>query len=232
MGKWMWALLAVAAVGIILLRPGKGTGQAPETTENLAKLALRETIDDGISLPWSEENLHIEIQELVAYEGPYLEDGSYEPVSDAAAVMLRNSGSRGISFCMVAVEQGSRTLYFAVTWLPAGERVLVLEHDRQVYAREPITACRILMIRWEEFDSAPLQVAPVGEKELEVTNLSGQVLEKACLRYKLYYNGGDYYLGGFSFCTYLPTLQPGESCRVIPDNYSADTVQIVAKLKK
>ncbi|MBE6975707.1 MAG: hypothetical protein E7439_00710 [Ruminococcaceae bacterium] len=188
--------------------------------------------DKKVSLPWRQEDLGVEIEELVAYEGPFLEDGSYEPVSDAAAIMLRNTGSRGISFCMVAVEMESRTLYFAVTWLPAGERALVLEHDGQVYTREAIAECRVVGIRWEEFESAPLQVTQLGEKELTVTNQSGQTLENSCLRHKLYVSQGDYYLGGFSFCTYLPILQPGESCRIRPENYGAETAKIVAKLKK
>ena len=171
-------------------------------------------------------------QKLTEYEGPYREDGSDEPVSGVAALMLYNTGSRDISSAMVTVKQGHQVLHFYVTWLPAGQKVLVLEYDRQMYLDAPVTDCASSGVRWEPFypEDSMIWITEEGELALTVVNCSAEAARHVRLRYKTYIEDGDFYLGGFTYSVYVGDLASGECRTVYPGHYARDTSGLVAVL--
>lgn len=234
MGNKLWVVLVVA-VGIALTVPN---GRPKESLASFAPGAVQTAPTVQVPEPLKQSALPCILdsgliaEELIAYEGPYVEDGTDEPVSDIAALMLYNSGSRDISSCMVAVTQGDRMLHFFVTWLPAGERALVLECDRAKYAKDPVTACRSEGVRWESFYPAggSVQVAENGRVTLTVKNSSAQTVAGIRLRYKIYVEDGGFYLGGISYSAYVGDLASGESQTVDPTHYAAGAAKVVAVL--
>ena len=236
MGRVLWVLLIVAAgIGMTM---GTSRGEEVQTLAELipastevTQQVFSETVQPK-TFPCVLEEGVLVAEELMEYEGPYLEDGSGEPVSGIAALMLHNTGTRGISSCAIAVQQGKRTLYFCATWIPAGARVLVLSCDRSLYTRDPITDCRSIALRWEDFYSAgpAVQVTDNADGTLTVTNGSYRELRQLCLRWKPYYADGDFYLGGITRSIYIGTLEPGGATVIPREHYSADLSKVVAIL--
>ena len=149
--------------------------------------------------------------EMRAYDGPFLEDGSHDPVVGVAALMVKNVGERDISSAMITVEQGGRRLHFFLTWLPAGEQVLVLEWERAAYMPGQVTACVETGVRWETFWTDGIRVETTDGEWL-VTNAGGVGARNVRLRYKWYVDG--YYLGGITYCAPVGDLASGESQEV------------------
>lgn len=184
-----------------------------------------------ISLPYMPESWGLVVEELVCYDGAYIEDGTHAQVENVAGVILNNAGERGISFVVLAVEQGSRTIYFTATWLPPGQRVMVLAMERAAFDPQPITGCRVLGIRWDDFESAPVAVQVHPDAGLEVTNLTARRQEGVCLRFKLYMEDIDLFIGGITQCVQIAPLSPGETCLLFPEDFVPEQSQLVAKIK-
>ena len=237
MGRKLW-LVWILAAGMVLalwLRtaeskktravfvPGEAYSAPPAQ-----ELAATQTF----ALPYVLEDGGLVAEELVEYEGPYIEDGSHDPVKGVAALMLYNSGNRDISSGMVAVRQGPRTLYFYVTWLPAGQRALVLAFDRAVYSRDAVTGCYSRGVRWECFYPAGEAVRVTEDGALRVENYCAQAVTGVRLRYKTYIKEGDFYLGGITYSGYVGDLQSGESREVQLEHYAAGCAKVVAVLTR
>lgn len=235
MERKIWMILLVLLLGIL------GFWLMPKTPkDNMEDIFLPQSIqaqtvapteNSAISLPYAPERWELVAEELICYNGPYIEDGTNAPVSDVAGLILHNAGDRGISFAVLALEQGDRTTYFTVTWLPPGQRVLVLAMQRGTYIDQPITDCRVLGIRWDDFHSAPVTAQIFPEGGLEVTNLTGLYQEEVCLRFKLYRQEEGMYFGGITQCVKVPVLTPWEISYLCPEDFDSETVRLVAKVK-
>ena len=106
--------------------------------------------------------------------------------------------------------------------------MLVLAMGRGAYTADAITNCRILGIRWDDFESAPVKVQPYAQNVLEVTNQSPEPLEGGKIRYKWYMEEYGIYFGGITHGVQIPLLKPGESCLLYPENYGSETSRVVA----
>ena len=232
MGRKLWVVLVLAA-GIALAVSNRS--RESQASFMPAVKQTEPTVQDmdlpqQSALPYGLDG-GLVAEELTEYEGPYVEDGTNEPVSGVAALMLYNSGSRDISSGMVAVTQGERILHFYVTWLPAGERALVLEYDRAAYSREPVTGCRSLGVQWECFYPAGGSVwITESGAALTVGNRSARTIEGIRLRYKTYIKEGNFYLGGITYSAYVGTLNSGKSRETNPSHYALGSAKVVAVL--
>ena len=189
----------------------------------------QEEVTERISLPHSMPQWGVELEGLLPYDGPYIEDNSNDPVANVAGLILRNTGQTGLSLIVLAVEQGEKTTYFSITWLPPGEAVLALAMERGAYSPDPITGIRVLGIRRQDFSTAPVEVR-ITPDGWQVTNLSDTPLAGLHLRHKLYLQEQNLYFGGITQSVWL-LLQPGESRLVLPDNYDPERSKIVAAIK-
>ncbi|MBE6960652.1 MAG: hypothetical protein E7448_08045 [Ruminococcaceae bacterium] len=233
MGRKIWLFLLILLLGALGLlffpKERQHVPITPRRSQPMIEDAPTEAA--GVSLPYEPEEWDLIVEELISYDGPYIEDGTNAPVSDVAGVILHNAGDRGISFAVLALEQGNGTTYFTVTWLPPGERVLVLAMQRAAYSAEPITDCRVLGIRWDAFVSAPVSVQICPDGALEIRNLTIGYQEEVCLRIKQYWQEEGMYFGGITQCVKLPVLIPEEICVIYPEDFSPENAKIVAKVK-
>jgi hypothetical protein len=233
MGNKLLVLLAVAVgVGLTV------SGRVLEGRESLASFTpgpepvVQATDESQQSILPCALDSGLMVEMLTDYEGPYMEDGSDEPVSGVAALMLRNTGTRDISSAMITVKQGHQVLHFYVTWLPAGQKVLVLEYDRQMYFNAPVTECASTGVRWESFypEGSMIWITEEGEQALTVVNCSAETASHVRLRYKTYIEDGDFYLGGFTYSVYVGNLASGECRTVYPGHYARGASGLVAVL--
>lgn len=213
--KLLCMLLAVA--GMVLsawLRPNQGeestAGFCPPITAPQGMIQELNKPQE-VAFPCVLEDSGLVAEYMRGYDGPYLEDGSNDPVKGVAALMVYNAGSRDISSAMVTVERKGERLHFFLTWLPAGCRVLVLESGRAAFESSEVTGCSVTGVRWETFCADGVTVEMEENGRLLVTNRGGRALRNVRLRYKLFSHKGDFYVGGITYCICVGNLGSGES---------------------
>ena len=203
------AAAAVLVAVICILLPGNGGGN---DGENL--LSEKMLLGEGI-----------ELQALSGYQGPYVEDGTDDIVSDVLAITVRNDGDKTVQYAHIILTQGETAYEFDVTTLPVGASAQLLELSRQPMPDSTdgmtaqVTACAV-------FDTEPTMCEDVFQIEMQdtaitITNNSGSdITGQIYVYYKIAY--GDLYMGGITYRVGTAGLKAGESTTCYAGHFSTD----------
>ena len=203
------AAAAVLVAVICILLPGNGGGN---DGENL--LSEKMLLGEGI-----------ELQALSGYQGPYVEDGTDDIVSDVLAITVRNDGDKTVQYAHIILTQGETVYEFDVTTLPVGASAQLLELSRQPMPDNTdgmtaqVTACAV-------FDTEPTMCEDVFQIETQdtaitITNNSGSdITGQIYVYYKIAY--GDLYMGGITYRVGTAGLKAGESTTCYAGHFSTD----------
>ena len=203
------AAAAVLVAVICILLPGNGGGN---DGENL--LSEKMLLGEGI-----------ELQALSGYQGPYVEDGTDDIVSDVLAITVRNDGDKTVQYAHIILMQGETAYEFDVTTLPVGASAQLLELSRQPMPDNTdgmtaqVTACAV-------FDTEPTMCEDVFQIETQdtaitITNNSGSdITGQIYVYYKIAY--GDLYMGGITYRVGAAGLKAGESTTCYAGHFSTD----------
>lgn len=205
-GILLIAVLITATV-VLCLRPWEST-ENPDATQSGSKEEL-------VCLQFSQ------------YSGSYVEDGSYEKVTNVAAILVANVGTEFLDLATVTYAVGDETATFVVTGLPPGKKAWVLEANRMVLAEDVefrLLSCDTSFRPDAVMQTELLDVSAEGNT-LQVTNTSDTPLENVCVYYKVTHTDG-HYLGGITYMLNFGTLQPGETVQKQSAHFS-DAARIV-----
>ena len=167
----------------------------------------------------------IELQALSGYQGPYVEDGTDDIVSDVLAITVRNDGDKTVQYAHIILTQGETAYEFDVTTLPVGASAQLLELSRQPMPDSTdgmtaqVTACAV-------FDTEPTMCEDVFQIETQdtaitITNNSGSdITGQIYVYYKIAY--GDLYMGGITYRVGTAGLKAGESTTCYAGHFSTD----------
>lgn len=203
------AAAAVLVAVICIFFPGNGGGN---DGENL--LSEKMLLGEGI-----------ELQALSGYQGPYVEDGTDDIVSDVLAITVRNDGDKTVQYAHIILTQGETAYEFDVTTLPVGASAQLLELTRQPMPDSTdgmtaqVTACAV-------FDTEPTMCEDVFQIETQdtaitITNNSGSdITGQIYVYYKIAY--GDLYMGGITYRVGTAGLKAGESTTCYAGHFSTD----------
>ena len=203
------AAAAVLVAVICICLPGNGGGN---DGENL--LSEKMLLGEGI-----------ELQALSGYQGPYVEDGTDDIVSDVLAITVRNDGDKTVQYAHIILTQGETAYEFDVTTLPVGASAQLLELSRQPMPDSTdgmtaqVTACAV-------FDTEPTMCEDVFQIETQdtaitITNNSGSdITGQIYVYYKIAY--GDLYMGGITYRVGAAGLKAGESTTCYAGHFSTD----------
>lgn len=203
------AAAAVLVAVICIFLPGNGGGN---DGENL--LSEKMLLGEGI-----------ELQALSGYQGPYVEDGTDDIVSDVLAITVRNDGDKTVQYAHIILTQGETAYEFDVTTLPVGASAQLLELSRQPMPDSTdgmtaqVTACAV-------FDTEPTMCEDVFQIETQdtavtITNNSGSdITGQIYVYYKIAY--GDLYMGGITYRVGTAGLKAGESTTCYAGHFSTD----------
>ena len=203
------AAAAVLVAVICIFLPGNGGGN---NGENL--LSEKMLLGEGI-----------ELQALSGYQGPYVEDGTDDIVSDVLAITVRNDGDKTVQYAHIILTQGETAYEFDVTTLPVGASAQLLELSRQPMPDNTdgmtaqVTACAV-------FDTEPTMCEDVFQIETQdtaitITNNSGSdITGQIYVYYKIAY--GDLYMGGITYRVGAAGLKAGESTTCYAGHFSTD----------
>lgn len=165
--------------------------------------------------------------EQIRYNGVFLEDGSKEGVSDVVGLILRNDGNQLVEYAFVELWQGQERLSFEINYLPAGEKILVLERDRRRYVCDRISHCIGQETVAEKGISGLVTVRQAEDTMLLVTNPGPLPLQNITVYYKNYDHANAMFLGGIVYEIPIRKLAPGETYFTKPMYYSAKSSRIV-----
>lgn len=173
-----------------------------------------------ISFPYTIPGSSLVVQTIAGYDGPYLEDGADEDVSNIAAMIIRNSGSVDIEYAEVEVETKSGTLTFVLTDLPAGATLAAQESNRSAYSKQDCYGVRAEVAENNlEQSSKLVKVEEEESGSLLVTNLSGSDIPCVRVFYKYYLDEDSAYLGGITYTAKLTNLEAGDARSIQPTHY-------------
>ena len=183
---------------------------------------------ESIRLPCRVAGTDLIAQQLVMYEGPYLENGSDTPVTDIIGLILYNDGQQEIAQAEVTLTVGEKLTFFASNIMP-GMRVLVLESEAKAWREDPITACSgvVNVERQSTLSEQSLKMDILDMGTLSVTNTTQEKLTDIWLFYKNYVPEGELYVGGITYIDTIESLEPGQTVQIKPDRYAAGYSRII-----
>lgn len=200
-------LCAVGGVFLLNIEPQEQNSQKEDGSTEKAE-ALSQNSYEGFQLldqsnpsqgiVLEEENLILE--QVGAYTGAYVEDGSDQQVERVAAVVVRNTSDEMLQLMQLELTIDGKETLFQITNLPGGARVLAMEMSRISLSEES-------QIAYEQEASVFLEDASLHEDVVEVSgkdgrltagNRTGEVLKNVYVYYKTKTEENSY-LGGITY---------------------------------
>ena len=177
-----------------------------------------------LTLPIAITGTDLAVQRLVAYEGPFLEDGSDREVVDIAALLICNTGDETLLRAQVELTCGGRTYRFYGERILPGIPQLLLERNCKPYEKGEITACSGWQIttHTREYLDRGVTVTDEYMGTLVITNSTENTLRDVTVFYRSWLSPPGFYIGGIVYFVTLPTLAPGEAVRIYPYRYAKE----------
>ena len=179
-----------------------------------------------ITLPASVPDTQLVLEEIVSYDGAYLEDGSFEEVTNVAAALIHNEGDRWVSAAEITLTVEETRFVFFVQELPPGESALVLERTRQKIKQRDFTdvsgVCNYY--NGEQTDGI---TADISSGVLTLTNTTQTDVADILVYYKTVYGDGLFYMGGKVHILPVEKLVAGERVYLQPPYFAGDDSRIL-----
>lgn len=203
--------------------PGSGSDPSSNSSVN-------ETINgEGISFPYTIPGTNLVIERLDSYDGIFLEDGSDQSVEGISAMVLTNTGSTGVEYVNITMNQNGEQLQYTGTAIPAGSTIVIQESGASSYSTSSYTDCTANVADMQEFEMSSSQVK-VEENEdgsLQVTNLTGETIPCVRVFYKFAIEKGEIYVGGITYTAKVTELEAGESRQIAPSHYAGGSSEVM-----
>lgn len=190
---------------------------------------LRSRVKEALLFPVRVDGTDLVAQYPALYEGAFPEDGSGEYVVDVAALVLQNTSSTGIKNARVVLQWEQGAYVFELDMLPAGKSVLVMEREKQPFAKHHWIACfgeQTVGERVWEPDNA-LTVDEVSMGDIRVSNQTEDSLKNVRIYYKSYLPEEGLYIGGIAYCMGISEIDGGATEKLRPFHYAAGYSQVV-----
>lgn len=202
-----------------------GTGPAEDNQNNGGQEDVMVGSDQGTVL--SDPNLSVNA--VGSYTGSFLEDGSDEPASNVAALLITNSSSQMLQIGQVTFQvNDTETATFKVTDLPAGTSALVLEQngreyqegDDYSYGKTATAYIDTPSLESDKFDIV------MENGKVQLNNKTDEAYSKVYVYYK-YVQVGGAYKGGITYRTPVENVPAKGSAEAVAGHMNPDSTQII-----
>ncbi len=175
-----------------------------------------------ISFPYDISGTGLVIEQVGAYDGYFIEDGSDAEVSGIAAIVLKNNGS-SLEFVGIGISQGTRSLAFTGSLIPAGATVILQEQNRAEYSLDPYYSATATTKITDGFEMSKdlVSVKDNGKNKLVVTNISNNTIPYVKIFFKNYLPDENIFVGGISYSITLENVEPETSTEVTASHYDS-----------
>ncbi len=182
---------------------------------------------EELSLPYTVRQTGFVVQALTSYEGPFLEDGSYEEVVDVAALLVSNTTEDIMKSVTVLVETNREIMCFTGTWLPPKSTCVLLSQEKSIYIPSVVLD---ITAQTEKADVAVYtdQLLWTEEEDgIHLTNVSQKDLYGIRVLFKTYLQQTGQYIGGVTNEAVVERLPAGKTTVLLPPYYVKDYTRVV-----
>ena len=181
-----------------------------------------------ISFPYAIPGTDLVVEQIRSYDGIFIEDASDSETSGIAVLVLTNNGDN-LEFAGIGISQGTRSLGFSASQIPAGATVIIQEQNKASFSSDPYYSATATTTPVEEFEMSEelVSVKDNGDNSLDVTNLTDKTLSEVKLSFKNYLPEEDVYVGGITYNITLKDLEPNTSMTVSASHYDSKYSMVV-----
>lgn len=184
---------------------------------------------EAAQLPMLVQGTELLAEEILTYEGEYIEDTEFGEFVYVTGLILRNTGDNGVICAKIKLAGQRDILEFDATYIPPGEAVLVLEKNRKETKESSFYSCTGTVEydknSWQE--NKEIKVRYLDANCIAVTNTTDKTVSGIQLYYKTVYQQNLFYIGGITHCYRIHTLSAGETVLVYPDYFAGEQSKIV-----
>ena len=178
-----------------------------------------ESLQQPKPFPWVVQGTELRALQWVRYEGPFWEDGTGEEVAAVAGLVVENTGGETVASGAVVLEWEDATLVFELSLLPPGERVLVLEKNRQQFPQVLPQECYGWSRGEYTENMGQVTVEAAGGMTMAVVNHTEDRIPLTQISYKTRDPESGLYLGGVTYTVEVRNLRPGERRLLTPHRF-------------
>lgn len=188
----------------------------------VVQMPVQRRPDSDVAFPITVPGTTLNVLKLMAYEGPFLEDGSDREVVDIAALLVCNRGDEMILRAQVELICGEKIYQFYGERIVPGVPLLLLEQNGAKYENGGVYACS----GWQttticrEYLDKEITVADEQMGTIIVTNHTTDTLEDVTIYYRSWLNPPGFFIGGIVYNVTVPILEPGQTVRLYPYHYA------------
>lgn len=217
---------------------GNESGQLKPPTDLPSAIKLPLAVDPltgeskGLVLPCELPEYGLVIEKMAPYTGIYVEDGFNGSAQKVAMLMVYNNGSFPVEYNQICIEYEQEELYFDISALPVGERVLVQEKSgKSIPLGNAISATATVVQRANmEMSEKEIRVTDNGDNTLTIKNLTNETIPTVRVFYKYYMKKEDMFVGGIAFTVRIIRLGANASVTVQPAHYTSQNSRVVMAL--
>ena len=205
------------ALSVVL--PLFGCAKKPsDPQEGASEAAYRFTDAEGLAFT-----------DLLAYSGPYLEDGSNEELQNVTAIRVANRSEQQIQYAEFTVASTAGDLHFTCTTLLPGKTMLLLEQNRTPFTGAAVngvkTDNRLLFTDPPSLYPDTFSVSVSGHV-MTLRNLSESPVPGNIYVYFKRVNG-EGYVGGITYRVHFSDLAAGAEASMSSQNLSGSECEIL-----
>lgn len=173
----------------------------------------------------------LEITEIGKYTGSFVEDGTDEDVTDVMMITIKNNGENTLQYAEIQLVSEKETIEFALSTLPPGKEMIVLEKNRKGYLKN-LEHAEIRLNNVVFFNEEPNLYEDVFNIEklkgaLNIKNITKTNIEGPIAVYYKAIND-NYYYGGITYRVVIHEgIKAGETHQVMSNHFSPDTCEII-----
>lgn len=212
-----------------------GSGSGSNANSNYANFGTKDgsitnfsNTKEKVTSNFKASDADIVIQQVKAYSGIYIEDGSDKEVSNVAAIQVKNTSSKPLEFAQIQLYNGKKKLIFDVSTLPANSSAVVMEKNKAGFnSSSGVTYGGTTAGYLSSLEKAStVKCEKVKNNGIKVTNTSKKDIPCVRIFYK-YKSSEGYYVGGITYTAKVENLKAGESQTVYPSHFDSDGGQIM-----
>ena len=173
----------------------------------------------SFSLPYSIPDTDLVIQDILPYDGTYVEDGSDTEISGVATMVLTNEGDTPIEVADLSMDCGSESYQFRATDIAPGATMIVQDSNKTSYTDGGYSNFEKKIAVLDSFEMSEDVTVEENESKLKVTNVSSSDIPCVRIFYKLYSEEDDQYIGGITYTAKITDLKAGASVDIKPTHY-------------
>lgn len=158
----------------------------------------------------------LKVEAVGQYSGPFIEDGSDEPVVNCLSLVVTNDSADTVQIAdILLLVNETEEARFKITNLPGGASVMVLESNRREYKDGDIFTFGDLNAAYLKETSLMEDTFEIKSEDtkLTVTNISDTDYKLVYIYYKYTQRGGAY-LGGITYRVPVENIGAGKTVEV------------------